>query len=41
MVKNPVWTADYVLISYGTGAIMAVLPMMNGIMNLPKSLESK
>lgn len=32
----PIWIADYVLATYGTGAIMAVRLMMNAIMNLQK-----
>ena len=33
----PIWIADYVLISYGTGAIMAVPAMMSATGNLPKN----
>ena len=31
----PVWVANYVLMSYGSGAVMAVLRMMNATLNLP------
>lgn len=37
----PIWIADYVLASYGTGAIMAVPAMMKEILLLPKNLISK
>ena len=35
----PIWISDYVMMGYGTGAIMAFLPMMNGILNLHKNLS--
>ena len=35
--RIPIWIADYVLMSYGTGAIMAVPPMMIETMNLLKN----
>ena len=34
----PIWISDYVLISYGTGAIMAVPAHDEGILNLHKNL---
>ena len=39
--KIPIWIADYVLASYGTGAIMAFLHTMKEIMNLLKHLILK
>ena len=35
--KMPIWIADYVLITYGTGASWPFLRMMNVIMNLRKN----
>lgn len=36
--KVPIWISDYVLASYGTGAIMAVPHMIHVTMNLPRNL---
>jgi len=33
--RIPIWIADYVLMTYGTGAIMAVPAHDNAILNLP------
>ncbi|WP_345325684.1 hypothetical protein [Candidatus Villigracilis proximus] len=33
--RIPILTADYVMMSYGTGAIMAVLGMTSAILYLP------
>ena len=37
----PIWVADYVLISYGTGAIMAVPRTTRGTMSLPASSDCR
>jgi leucyl-tRNA synthetase len=39
--RIPIWTADYVLMTYGTGAIMASRRMTNAISNSPASLAWK
>ena len=37
--KIPIWVGDYVLLSYGTGAIMAVPGHDEKIMNLHKNIH--
>jgi len=37
--RMPIFSANFVLMEYGTGAVMAVPPMIRGISNLQRGMS--
>ena len=35
----PIWITNYVLMGYGTGAVMGVLPIIKETLNLQRNME--